>query len=156
MMPVTPRRISRVAAAWPPSIEKIACSTEPPSSRDPGRGGASPGTRPACGADGHVVGRAEHQADPVWPSDEQVPVRLVDGDRVVDDDTREAESVDRRVDQHHRQAALGEPAVVLVLGVGLGVEAAGEDDAGDLLLEQHVHVVGLGHARRRCGCTAPG
>ena len=44
------------------------------------------------------------------------------------------------------QAALGEPAVVAVRRVGLGVEPAGEDHARDLLLEQEVDVVRLGHA----------
>ena len=47
------------------------------------------------------------------------------------------------VDQHDRQTQLEQARVVVVRGVRLGVLAAAEDHAGDLPLEQHVHVVGL-------------
>ena len=46
------------------------------------------------------------------------------------------------------QPALEEPVVVLVRGVRLGVVAAREDHAGDLLVDQHRDVVGLGQAAR--------
>ena len=47
---------------------------------------------------------------------------------------------------------LGEPCVVAVGRVRLGVQAAGEDDARDLVLEQQLDVVGLGQAA--CGLGA--
>ena len=74
--------------------------------------------------------------------------RLLHRDRVVARDAREAEAVDRGVDQHRRQVALGQPRVVLVVGILLGVEPAGEDDARDLLLEQQLDVVRLADAAR--------
>ena len=40
---------------------------------------------------------------------------------------------------------------MVVRRVGLGVQAAGEDDARDLLLEQQLDVVGLGDAARGLG-----
>ena len=67
--------------------------------------------------------------------------------------TRRAGSraLDRGVDQDRREPALGEARVVVVGGVGLRVEAAGEHDARDLLLEQQVDVVRLGDAAGRLG-----
>ena len=82
---------------------------------------------------------------------EQVAHRLLDGHGVVARDPREAEALDRRVDEDGRQLALGQPGVVVVRRVLLGVQAAGEDDARDLLLEQQVDVVRLGDAAGRLG-----
>ena len=72
--------------------------------------------------------------------------RLVDRVPVVDGDAREAEVVVRGVDEDDRQAALGEAAVVAVIGGRLVVLAAEEDDPGDVLFDQHVDVRGLGDA----------
>ena len=95
----------------------------------------------------HVVARPEQQADPRVAERDQVAHRLLDRrPRSSHDTRREAEPVDARVDEDRRQAALGEPAVVAVRRVGLGVEPAGEHHARDLLLEQQVDVVRLRHA----------
>ena len=83
-----------------------------------------------------------------WPSETQVLDGLLDRAAVVDGDAREAEVVVGRVDEHRREPALAQADVVLVVGRGLRVQAAGEDDARDLVLEQHVHVVRLGDAGR--------
>ena len=58
--------------------------------------------------------------------------------------------------EHRRQPALGEPAVVAVRRGRLGVQAAGEDDAGDLLLEEEVDVVLLRHAADGLGAQHRG
>ena len=81
-------------------------------------------------------------------------VGLLHRDGVVGRDARKIEVVGRRVHEHDRQPQLEEPRVVLVRRVGLRVLAAGEDHPRDLALEQHLHVLRLGHAAR-CACTAP-
>ncbi len=81
----------------------------------------------------------------------QVVVRLLDGDRIVGRHSGVAEVLDGRVEQHHRQSTFAQALVVLMCGVGLTVLAAGEDDAGHMLVEQHVDVVGLGQAAGRSG-----
>ena len=81
------------------------------------------------------------------PEGEQVPDRLLDRPPRRRTTTRGngSSSIDG-VDEHGRQVALGEALVVVVVGVALGVEPAGEDDPRDLLLEQQLDVVGLGDA----------
>jgi hypothetical protein len=79
----------------------------------------------------------------------QVAEGLLDGDRVVGGDPREVQVLGRGVHQHHRQPQLQQPQIVLVRGVRLGVMAPGEHDSGDLLLQQHLHVVRLGQAAGR-------
>ena len=96
-----------------------------------------------------VVAWPDEQPDPCVAERDEVAHRLLHGDRVVARDAREAEAVDAGVDEDRRQTALGEAAVVTVRRVGLGVETAGEDDARDLLLEEEVDVVRLGHAADR-------
>ncbi len=81
-----------------------------------------------------MVGGAEHEADPLVAEGGQVAPGLFDGDGVVAGDGGEAEAGDGGVHQDDGDVALGELAVVVVRGVGLGVQAAGEHDAGDLLL----------------------
>ena len=51
------------------------------------------------------------------------------------DTVGKSSQVDRRVDEHDREVALGELGVVAVRCVLLGVQAAGEHDAGHLLVE---------------------
>ena len=99
----------------------------------------------------HVVGRSGEHADPRVAEREEVPEGLLDGDRVVARDPREPEALDRRVDQHRRQLQLGEARVVAVRRVLLGVQAAGEHDPRDLLLEQQLDVLRLRHAARGLG-----
>ena len=74
---------------------------------------------------------------------EKVAHRLVYRGGVVARDPREAESLDRRVDQDRRKPACGEPRVVVVARGFLRVEAACEHHAGNLLLEEQVDVVRL-------------
>ena len=96
----------------------------------------------------HVVRRPEDQPDPFVPQRGEVSVRLLHGDGVVRGDAREVEVLGGRVHEHDRQAQLQQPQVVVVRRVRLGVLAAREDHAGDLALQQHVDVLGLGHAAR--------
>jgi len=110
-----------------------------------GRGGAQPLELGELARRRHVVLGAEDQPDPLVAQRPQMAVRLAHRDPVVGRDGREADVVDGRVDEHGGQSALGHPVVVLVLSVALRVVAAGEDDPGDVLLQQHVHVVALGH-----------
>ena len=92
----------------------------------------------------HVVGRPEQQADAAVTEGGEVVDGLLGGHHVVAGHPGEVEPVDRRVDEHDRQVALGEAGVVAVGRVGLGVQAAGEDDAGHLLVEEQVDVRRLG------------
>ncbi len=61
---------------------------------------------------------------------------LLAGHRIIGRDGREPQFADRRVDEHGREAEIREPLVVLVRRVRLGVLAADEDDARDLLLDR--------------------
>ncbi len=151
-MPVTPRVISFAAAAWPPSIENRVRSTNSPGSGAPVR----PETASNAASfrrDGHVVGRAEDQPDPLVAEVGEMRVGLLHRDRVVGRDARKVEMVGGRVHEHDRQPKLEQPRVVLVRRVGLGVLAAGEDHPRHLPLEQHLDVLRLRHAAR-CGCRA--
>ena len=117
------------------------------------------GERPGAGQlalRGHVVRQAEDQADPGVPEGVHVPHRLFRGSAVVAGDPREGQVVDRGVDQDGGQVALGQPAIVLVPGVALGVEAAGEHDTGDVLLQQQLDVVGLRDAAGGLGAQHGG
>ena len=116
------------------------------SERQPARAATASRGAPSLRRDGTWSVGPSSRPIRVWPSEMQVAHRLLDGDRVVARHAREAEPLDRRVDQHGRQPPLGEPRVVLVRRVLLGVQAAGEHDARHLLLEQQVDVVGLGDA----------
>ena len=87
----------------------------------------------------------------VWPSEIRWPIACSTATASSHETRGNAEPVDAGVDEDRRQAALGQPAIVPVRRVGLGVQAAGEDDARDLLLQQQVDVVGLGHATDRLG-----
>ncbi len=93
-----------------------------------------------------MVAGAQDEADALVAEGGEVAPALLDRDGVVAGDARKAEVFYGRVDQHDRDVARGEPPVVLVRGVGLGVQAAGEHHPGHLLLEEQVHVVGLGDA----------
>ena len=84
---MTPRSMSRAAAAWPPSIENMARATVLV-------GQPSPATARAAAELArrrHVVGRARARR-PIrsWPERHEVAVRLLDGDRVVGGDAGEA------------------------------------------------------------------
>ena len=46
---------------------------------------------------------------------------------------------------HDRQRAGDQRPVAVVVGGGVGVQAGDEDDAGDLPVQQHLHVLVLGH-----------
>ena len=105
---------------------------------------------------GHVVRRSEDDADALVAKGSQVGEGLLDGDRVVGGDGREAEVRDGRVDQHDRHAALVQLDEVLVRRVRLGVGATGEDHARHLLLEQHADVLRLATDRRPYACTGRG
>src|SRR5207248_6715787 len=94
----------------------------------------------------YVVGGPQDQPDPLVAERGQVPVRLVDRVGVVGADAGEAEILEGRVDQYGGQPALVQPVVVVVVGGRLRVQATGEDHAGDVLVEQHLDVVGLGYA----------
>ena len=69
---------------------------------------------------------------------------LLSGHRVVARHRREVEPGGRRVDEHDGQVALGQPGVVPVGSVLLGVHAPGEHDARHLLVEEQVDVGRLG------------
>ena len=140
MMPVTPRRSSRAAAAWPPSIENSARST---STVDPAELARTP---PACAPTARGPRARAPARSRSWPSERRCPYACR---------TATASSADTVGKSIPSMAALTrtagrppivQPVVVLVVGVALRVEPAGEDDAGHVLVEQHVHVVGLGHA----------
>ncbi|CAG6395933.1 hypothetical protein SCOCK_380010 [Actinacidiphila cocklensis] len=96
-------------------------------------------------ARGGVVGGAHHQPDPGVAQRRQMRVRLLDRRHVVRRHLRETAVVDGGVQQHHGHVARSEGRA-LVLG-----EAAAEDDAGDLLVQQHRHVLRLGQPARRPG-----
>ena len=85
---------------------------------------------------------------PVAEGDEVVEC-LLSGHRVVARDRREVEPGGGRVDEHDGQVALGELGVVPVGSVLLGVHAAGEHDAGHLLVEQQVDVRRFGEPTDR-------
>ena len=95
---------------------------------------------------GHVVGRTEEQADRAVAEGNEVVKRLFSGHHVVARDRREVEPGGRRVDEHDGKVAFGQLGVVAVRGVLLGVQAAGEDDARHLLVEEQVDVGRLGEA----------
>ena len=149
MTPVTPCRSSRVVAAWPPSRENSACSTG--ASRRRGRDGGVLGERGELAARRHVVGRTGDQADPLVAERGQVGIGLPGRGHVVGGHAREVQPVDRRVEQHRRNAPRTQQPVVVVRGALLGVVTAGEHHPGDVLVEQHADVVGLRQAARRAG-----
>ena len=91
-----------------------------------------------------------------WPSADRWVNAWLAAERVVGRHAREAEVVDRRVDQHDRDAPGAQQPVVVVRGGDLGEVAAGEHHPGRVLLEQHVHVVGLGQAARGAGAEHRG
>ena len=93
-----------------------------------------------------MIGGPEEQPDPRVSERGEVLECLLRGHGVVARDARELEPVDRRVDEHDGQRAFGEPRVVAVGSVLLGVQAAGEHDAGDLLVEEQVDVGRLGES----------
>ncbi len=129
-------------------VERVGDLVEP--ELDPGPRGHGPGSDElAVGR--LVVGGTDEHPDPGVTERQQVAHRLLDGDGVVARDARKVEVPDRGVDQDGRQPALGQPGVVLVGCVGLGVQATHEDDARDLLLKQEVDVVRLGHSTAGLG-----
>ena len=144
MIPVTPWPISRGAAACPPSSEKRVRSTSSAAAAAGRRAISS--NAASFRSEGHVVRRAEDQADPLVAEVGKVRVGLLHRDGVVGRDAREVEVLGGRVDEDDRQPQLQQARVVLVRRVGLGVLAAGEDHPGDLALEQHLDVLGLRHA----------
>ncbi len=75
--------------------------------------------------------------------------RLFGGAGIVTGHRGKSEAIDRCVDEDGRQLAGGQPAVMVVRRVGLGIEPSGEHDARDLLLEEQVDVVGFGDS---AGC----
>ncbi len=93
-----------------------------------------------------MIGRAEDQAEPLVAEGGEVRVGLLHRDGVVGRDAREVEVLGGGVHEHDRQAKLQQPLVVLVRRVGLGVLPAGKDHSRHLPLEQHLDVLGLGHA----------
>ena len=73
-------------------------------------------------------------------------VGLLHRDRVVGRDPGEVEVLGGGVHEHDRQTQLQKPRVVVVRSVGLGVLPAREHHSRNLALEQHLDVLGLGHA----------
>ncbi len=103
-----------------------------------------------------MVLRPQDQPDPLVAELAQVPEGLLDGHRVVTGDPWEVQGAVAGVQQDRRHSALEELGVVAVRGVLLGIETAEEHDARDLLLQQQVDVLRLGHpagglgAEHRC------
>ena len=95
-----------------------------------------------------MVGRPEDEADPLVAKRRQMAVGLLHRDGVVRRDARKVQVLGGGVDEDDRQAQLEQPQVVVVRRVGLGVLAAGEHHARHLPLEEHLDVLGLGHAPR--------
>ena len=85
----------------------------------------------------------------VCPSERRCAIAWSTATASSHDDAGKAEALDRGVDEDRGQAALGQPCVVAVWRVFLGVQAAREHDARDLLLEQELDVVRLGDAAGR-------
>ena len=145
----TPRASSRVAAACPPSSEKRVRSTSSTRREAPTRRADVTSTPRACAATarGRAGPGAGRSARGRARRGGLSPARWRPRRR-----TRRAGSRGGRrgVDEHGRQPQLQQPRVVVVRRVRLGVLAAGEDDARDLLLEQQLDVVGLGHAAAVC------
>jgi hypothetical protein len=83
-------------------------------------------------------------------------VCLLDGHGIVRGDVREPEIVDPAVDHDDGQAPVGQLPVVVVLGVSQRIRPSGEDDAADLVVEQHLDVVGLRDAAYRAGAEGRG
>jgi hypothetical protein len=91
----------------------------------------------------HVVVRAEDHADPLVPEGQQMIEGLARRGQVVGRHAREVQPVDRRVDEHDGDSALAQQVIVLVRGGKLLVVASGEHHAGRVLLQEHVHILGL-------------
>ncbi len=87
---------------------------------------------------------SQHQPDAPVAERAEMTVRLAHRDRVVRRDRGEPDALDRRVHQHRRKPSLPQSPVVFVVGVGLRVQSPGEDHARHVLVQQHVHIVGLG------------
>ena len=145
-IPVTPAR-SGAAPAWAASIEYHAWATSGRMGSRPSRRWAA--RRSAARWDVVATGRPGHPIR-VWPSDRRWPHRLLDSDR---SSPRRAGSRGRRSTRYQdgRELARGEPPVMVVGRIGLRVQSAGKDHAGDLLLEEQVDIVRLGHAAGRLG-----
>ena len=154
MMPVTPRPMSFVAAAWPPSSENRVRSTSSSASADRVAPDAARSNAASLRRDGTWSRRPEDQPDALVTEVGEVRVRLLHRDRVVGRDPREVEVVSSGIHEHDRQPQLEEPRVVVVRRVGLGVLAAGEDHSRDLPLEQHLDVLAPPTCFP-CACRAP-
>ena len=150
---------SRAAGSPPPGRPRASTASArcgPAASSMPALRRRSARARRACGCDGHVVARARAagrsacgRARSGGPSPAPSPPRRR---------TRRAGSRGRRcaaLTSTVGQAALGEPAVVAVRRVGLGVQPAGEHHARDLLLRAAARRSPPRTRRRRSGCTAP-
>jgi len=96
----------------------------------------------------HVIFRAEQQADALVPERGQVIERLARRGDVIGGHAGELEAVDRGVDEHDRHPPGAQQPVVVVRRGDLGEVAAGEHHPRRVLVEQHVHVVGLGEPAR--------
>ncbi len=107
------------------------------------------GVRSELAGRGHMADRPERQADPPVPQRRQVDERLLDRDGVVRRDLRDAQILVGGVDQHHRHPSLAQRPAVLRARVREA--GADEDDAADVLLQQHLYVVRLGDPVGRPG-----
>lgn len=121
-------KMDRSTQASSPSLSAAATATQPP---------AYAGT-----VRGPLVRARARSA----PQRGEVAPRPLDGDGTVAGHAGEVEPFDGSVAEGDRNAALSRPVVVVMWGVGLREESAGEDDPGGLLPKRQLHVIVLGNA----------
>ncbi len=98
--------------------------------------------------DRHEAPLAEREADALVPEVDQVLHGQARGEPVVRRDERRLDVLAVAVDEHDRQAPVGQPGVTIHAGGGVGVQAGDEDDAADVALQQQLCELVLGGAAR--------
>lgn len=96
-----------------------------------------------------MAGRTEREPDPPMAQRGQVDECLLDRDSVVGGHLGHPQVLVGGVDQDDRDPSLAQRPTVL--GPRVGKAGADEDDAADVLLQQHLDVVRLGDAVGRPG-----
>ncbi|CAM5298854.1 hypothetical protein SGLAM104S_05377 [Streptomyces glaucescens] len=127
--PVTPRSQRRLAAAWPPSSENMERSTKSARSSVPADAAA---VRAAVSFRRDGMWSSGPRTSPMrsCPRDERCRQACLDRHHVVAGDTGKVQTLDGRVDQHDGDVAFRQLPVVVVRGVRLGEQSAGEDHPG--------------------------